>query len=81
MFAMHREDHPLDHAIQLDEMVDRMGLVTIHPAGERGEEELETEDVVHDDAIVPVGRKVVSQGATVRSTFRTLRAASARHFS
>ena len=42
----------------------------LHPRGEHREEQLESDEVGQDVAIVPVGRKVVSAGRDVRSTFR-----------
>ena len=41
----------LQHAVLLDEVVDGLGLVAVDPAGERGEEELEGEELGREAAI------------------------------
>ena len=64
----------LQNAVLLDDVIDHLALVSVDPAGEGREEQLEAEDVGHDGGIVPLKRKAVTRGPTVRSNCRTVRA-------
>ncbi len=50
----------LQHSVFLNQVVNHLGLMSIGPPSEGGEEELEWEETGHDNVIVLLGRKVAS---------------------